>query len=333
MDVKFAAEADNCVIDRKGRLAARKGTIAVSTNGASVLGSSAGIEFMHEFEAENGTLTTVSAGNNLVFTGTTTLVDATPVAATVTANNWAAATLSNKFYLFQAGHAPLVMPAAGSFDLVSNDGAYTGTVPEGDVVLAAFGRLFVANTAAEKSTIYWSDLLNGVAWSGGSSGSINLRKYWPQGYDTIVALIEHNNFLVVFGKKSILVYSGAIMVLFLFIIMLLDLKESSGRPKSLVGIAGGISLVVAFVLQLIGVLSHSPNEQAPALNSQSLAQAAARFPDGSAIASALKEGSLPDVHLIGHTLFTHYNFPFQILGILLLVATVGVVVLSKKQAE
>lgn len=209
LDVKFAAEANNAVIDRKGRLAARKGTVDVSTNGASVLGSSAGIEFIHEFEAEDGTLTTVSAGNNLIFTGTTTLADATPGGATITANHWQAATLSNKFYLFQSGHDPLVMPAAGSFDLVSNDGAYTGTVPEGDVVLAAFGRLFVANTTAEKSIIYWSDLLNGVAWSGGSSGSINLRKYWPQGYDTVVALIEHNGFLIIFGKKSILIYSGA----------------------------------------------------------------------------------------------------------------------------
>jgi len=42
-------------------------------------------------------------------------------------------------------------------------------------------------------------------------------------------------------------------------------------------------------------------------------------------------GKLPDIHLIGHTLFTEYNFPLQILGVLLLVATVGVVVLSKKQ--
>jgi NADH-quinone oxidoreductase subunit J len=39
------------------------------------------------------------------------------------------------------------------------------------------------------------------------------------------------------------------------------------------------------------------------------------------------------VHLIGHTLFTQYNLPFQIVGVLLLVATVGVVTLSKKQAE
>ena len=51
----------------------------------------------------------------------------------------------------------------------------------------------------------------------------------------------------------------------------------------------------------------------------------------SSIVGSLNEGSLPDVHLIGHTLFTEYNFPLQMLGVLLLVATVGVVTLSKKK--
>jgi NADH-quinone oxidoreductase subunit J len=60
------------------------------------------------------------------------------------------------------------------------------------------------------------------------------------------------------------------------------------------------------------------------------AAAAANFPAESHIARELNQGKLPDVHLIGHTLFTEYNFPLQILGVLLLVATVGVVVLSKK---
>ena len=209
LDVKFAAEANNCVIDKKGRIAARKGTELVSTNGNSVLGSSAGIEFVKEFVAEDGTKTVFSAGNNLVFTGTTTLADVTPGAATITANNWQSATLSNKFYLFQSGHTPLVFTAGGSLTRVQDEGAYAGTVPQGNVVIAAFGRLFVANDTAEKSTITWSDLLNGLAWTGGSSGSIDLRKHWPKGYDEIEALAAHNNFLVVFGKRSILIFSGA----------------------------------------------------------------------------------------------------------------------------
>ena len=45
----FASIADNCVIDQLGRIGARQGWEAVSTNGSSVLGSSRGIETMYEF--------------------------------------------------------------------------------------------------------------------------------------------------------------------------------------------------------------------------------------------------------------------------------------------
>jgi NADH-quinone oxidoreductase subunit J len=135
------------------------------------------------------------------------------------------------------------------------------------------------------------------------------------------------------GVIQILVYTGAVMVLFLFIIMLLDLKDEEKRAKSLAPIAAGLGLVIAFVVQLIGILARSPNKIAPALDKEALASAASGFDASGKIAATLTQGKLPDVHLIGHTLFTGYNLPLQILGVLLLVATVGVVVLSKRQAE
>lgn len=135
------------------------------------------------------------------------------------------------------------------------------------------------------------------------------------------------------GIIQILVYTGAVMVLFLFIIMLLDLKDEERRAQSFAPIAAGITLAIAFVIQLFGILSRTPNKTAPALDAASLAAAANHFPKGSAIATALSDSRLPDTHLIGQTLFTGYNLPLQILGVLLLVATVGVVVLSKKTAE
>ena len=132
------------------------------------------------------------------------------------------------------------------------------------------------------------------------------------------------------GVIQILVYTGAVMVLFLFIIMLLDLKDEAKAAKPLLPIAAGIALVAAFMVQLIGILARSPNKIAPMLDKETLTAAAASFTPGSKIATTLSAGKLPDVHIIGHTLFTQYNLPFQILGVLLLVATVGVVVLSKK---
>ena len=135
------------------------------------------------------------------------------------------------------------------------------------------------------------------------------------------------------GVIQILVYTGAVMVLFLFIIMLLDLKDEEKRAKGIAPLAAGLGLVIAFVVQLIGVLSRTPNKSAPALNQETLAAAAGHFPEGEKIATALTDGRLPDVQLIGHTLFTGYNLPLQILGVLLLVATIGVVALSKKTED
>lgn len=139
------------------------------------------------------------------------------------------------------------------------------------------------------------------------------------------------------GIIQILVYSGAIMVLFLFIIMLLDLKDEQKRAESFAPLAAGLVLVGAFFIQLMGVLSYKlPFQEAPALNKETLAAASDGFlakGQPTKISEALSSGSLPDIHLIGHTLFTEYNFPLQILGVLLLVSTVGVVVLSKRQTS
>ena len=132
------------------------------------------------------------------------------------------------------------------------------------------------------------------------------------------------------GIIQILVYTGAVMVLFLFIIMLLNLKDEEKRATPIAPVLAGLGLVVAFIAQLLCVLANSPDKFAPALNPETLTAAAAGFPAGEKIAVALAAGRLPDVHLIGHTLFTWYNLPLQILGVILLVATVGVVTLSKK---
>jgi NADH-quinone oxidoreductase subunit J len=138
------------------------------------------------------------------------------------------------------------------------------------------------------------------------------------------------------GIIQILVYAGAIMVLFLFIIMLLDLKDEVKRKPRVTAIAAGFALVIAFVLQLAGVLSHVTDKAPPTLD---LAKGAELYAPGSKIAETLaptvpgQTAKLPDVHIVGHTLFTDYNLPLQILGVLLLVATVGAVVLSKRQTN
>lgn len=211
-DPSFASIADNCVIDKLGRIGARKGWDAVSSNGAAVLGSSRGIETVFEFVDQSGDKIIISAGNNKIFKGTTTLVDITPSGYTPTANNWKCTTFNNHLYMVQSGHEPLIgTDESGSFVLeaITDHSHATGTMPLANESLAAFGKLWVTDIVGNKHTVYWSDTLNGHAWTGGATGNLNLTTVWPTGHDEVVALAAHNNFLVIFGKKSILVYSGA----------------------------------------------------------------------------------------------------------------------------
>jgi hypothetical protein len=200
----FASIADNCVIDKRGRIGARKGYNTVSTNGGDVLGTSRGIEGIFEFTSFGGVVTLFSVGNNKIFTGTTTLAEVTlPVGYSISANNWKIVSFNNDVYFFQTNHAPL-RSVAGSTTLVEVAGA-----PQANEVLSAFGRLWAADTATNKHTVYVTSLLDGTQWSGGSSFSIDLTQFWPEGYDEIVSLTEHNGLFIVFGKHSMLIYDGA----------------------------------------------------------------------------------------------------------------------------
>jgi NADH-quinone oxidoreductase subunit J len=113
------------------------------------------------------------------------------------------------------------------------------------------------------------------------------------------------------GVVQILVYAGAVMVLFLFIIMLLDIRAEKRRSLNYYAIAGGIMVVVAFVIQLLTVVSG--------------------FKQGNEPMPELATKSIEDVKSVGFAIFTNFNFHLQVMGVLLLVATIGVVVLSRRQ--
>ena len=204
----FASIADNCVIDKLGRIGAREGWEEVSTNGSSVLGTSRGIEGIFEFIANDGTKTVFSVGNNKIFTGTTTLTEVTlPVGYSITANNWKIVSFNNNCVFFQRGHHPLVS-VAGSTTLVTiEDGGHNA--PFGNEALAAYGRLWAADLTGNKHTVYWTAPLIYDDWHGAGSGSLDLSLVWPSGFDEVVSLAAHNGFLIIYGKKSIVVYSGA----------------------------------------------------------------------------------------------------------------------------
>ncbi|MGV3662595.1 MAG: NADH-quinone oxidoreductase subunit J [Prosthecobacter sp.] len=136
------------------------------------------------------------------------------------------------------------------------------------------------------------------------------------------------------GIIQILVYAGAVMVLFLFIIMLLDIKHEEGKKLNVAPIVSGILVAVLVVAQICAVVASSKITGKNAQNTPlQMTEAAGKLERASlaTINHDLKEGTLPDVKLIGFTLFDQYGFHLQVIGLLLLVGTVGVVVLSKRE--
>ena len=209
-DPSFAEIADNAVIDKRGRVAARKGHSVITTD-KTALGSES-IRAIAEFKDNAGNTEIFSAGNNKIFSGTTTLVDETPASYTISADNWKIVNFNDNIYFFQRGYEPLVYDnSGGSVVKLSTVTGAAGisSAMYGNEVIGAYGRLWTADFTSDKSTIYWSDLLIGHDWSGGTSGSIDISKVWPDGYDEIVALAAHNNLLIIFGTHSIIVYQGA----------------------------------------------------------------------------------------------------------------------------
>ncbi len=110
-----------------------------------------------------------------------------------------------------------------------------------------------------------------------------------------------------------LVYAGAVMVLFLFIIMLLDLKVEERRKFN------------------TGV-DHRRRPRRRRLRRPALCRSSARSPSATS-PSPSSTNRLEDVQNVGRLLFSNYNLPFQVVGVLLLVATIGVVILSKRELK
>ncbi|HYF34403.1 MAG TPA: NADH-quinone oxidoreductase subunit J [Prosthecobacter sp.] len=140
------------------------------------------------------------------------------------------------------------------------------------------------------------------------------------------------------GIIQILVYAGAVMVLFLFIIMLLDIKEEAGKTPNYIAVGGAVALAAMLALQIIAVATSRTEgkktmaDAALKLEATGAAMEAAKT-SLPTITNDLKEGTLPDAKLMGYTLFSRYGFHLQVIGLLLLVGTVGVVVLSKRDKE
>jgi len=114
------------------------------------------------------------------------------------------------------------------------------------------------------------------------------------------------------AMAQITVYAGAIMVLFLFVIMLLGAEAIPGRPSW---------QKFAFPTVLAGIL---------AIETIYILVTRAR-PEGTVLAPEATVNTVDNLRELGSTLFNSYLLPFEVTSILLLVAMVGAIVLTRKE--
>ncbi|MGQ9647682.1 MAG: NADH-quinone oxidoreductase subunit J family protein [Thermodesulfobacteriota bacterium] len=123
-------------------------------------------------------------------------------------------------------------------------------------------------------------------------------------------ILLYSQFLAII---QVVVYAGAIVMLIVFVIMLLDLEvELRSRLKFSYTKLAGSFLALFFFLGIFYA-------------------AVAKFPTGKVGSSYTPEDMTNNVKAFGEVLFTQYLFPFEIVSILLVVAMVGAVILSKKR--
>lgn len=161
------------------------------------------------------------------------------------------------------------------------------------------------------------------------------------------------------GIVQLIVYAGAILVLFLFVVMMLDVKTEE-KSSFLPAIAGTVvaavfaGMVTNVAIHLPGATDASCPMRTLCENIDDLSLSPAKkecpaaehtfagvLPELDAVAAnkaanpgmsdeAAAKAGYPDVKLLGKTLFTQYNIPFVILSFALLAGTVGAVALSRK---
>ena len=218
MDLSFAGIADNCIIDDKGRISSRGGFQAVTADPDTTgqIGDAVA-ETVYEYKDSNGTAHILFSG--MLEGGSTEAMWSQSLAGTATrvtgitavGNNWDYASLSDQCFIAQEGNDVQYTDDGLTFQAMTQQ---PQVVTQPNIITSGLGHLWVASSVSNKTVVEWSVItsnlgLGGAAtpWTGSGSGSIDIEEYWPNGSDNITALAVHNNFLVIFGSQSILVYT------------------------------------------------------------------------------------------------------------------------------
>jgi NADH-quinone oxidoreductase subunit J len=153
-------------------------------------------------------------------------------------------------------------------------------------------------------------------------------------------VLAHAEFL---AAVQVLVYAGGIMVLFLFTIMLVNVRRTEGQP--FVHTQAGTGLLAGFLLLAIvggtvvassrlSGLSDSAGLADPArLASTSITRNVTEVVDGKRVSTPVTEDVAGNSQAVAWGLYRDYLLPFEIASVFLLVAMIGAVVLGKRTME
>ena len=247
MSTSFAAIADHCVIDGFGRIGSRNGLQGYTQNPATTLNQSPAERAFEFIDIIGRSWFFVCGGGNIYLQSVTnnnltalTLPAGYTIAATK--NSWQMVSLDDRCYFIQEGQHILVFePNNSTTVLIEMDYAHSGgsqwpnTAGEPSCGTTGFGRLFVGGFENNKSLILISSLTTGAElhWE----ETLDVSQFWPNGTDEIVALKVHNDFLIIFGRRSILVYS---------------IPSQATVDLSLIDTVGGIGCIARDSLAVIG---------------------------------------------------------------------------------
>ena len=109
------------------------------------------------------------------------------------------------------------------------------------------------------------------------------------------------------------VYVGAVIILFLFVIMMLDVRKEARAPFLKRWVVIALAIVATLTTEMFSLLLMGRQWRAPAY--------------------MLEAGEMSSVRDLSITLFTDFLFPFEVASVILLVALVGAIILTRTEGE
>ncbi|MFZ6005857.1 MAG: NADH-quinone oxidoreductase subunit J [Actinomycetota bacterium] len=142
----------------------------------------------------------------------------------------------------------------------------------------------------------------------------------------VLFIAQEANFL---AAVQIIVYAGAIVVLFLFVLMLLgvdraeDLSIEPLTGQRIAAVVIGLGILALPLLAIVSTDGEATGKKAVAASVRTDGVSTEADPNHI-------EGGVPDIDQLGESLFTDYLFAFEVTSVLLVIAVVGAVVMSRK---